>query len=385
MTKVLDIATPFANLPVVPACLHSPAEPAPGLILLSEQLNISPSIEAEADELCQDGFTVLVPDLSEISGQDKIMLYLSCAFEVLEDVVGKCGVGIIGKGIGADYALEFASCKRLLCGVGYLPTNDSIVEKRIEDVSIPFALHLSQSAPQRLLDHCKSLSHVKVYTYPLAKSEDPDTETLLLDQAHKDLAYNRSLSLLKTATRKKYDLSLLWDQHCHFEFEEKDVKKTLETMVDEPYVNHIPTMTGGSGKKALTEFYTHHFIPCNPPSTKITPITRSVTPTRVVDEFIFSFTHTCEMDWMLPGIAPTNKHVEIPMVAIVEFHGDKIACERIYWDQASVLAQLGIIEKIDKVIRGREQADKVVENISSRANKYEEGRGRMKKKHEQVG
>ena len=91
------------------------------------------------------------------------------------------------------------------------------------------------------------------------------------------------------------------------------------------------------------------------------------------------------MDWILPDIAPTNKHVEIAMVAIVEFHGDKIACERIYWDQAGVLAQLGIIEKIGKVIHGQEQADKVTEYINSRENKYEEGRGRMKKKHDEVG
>ena len=85
------------------------------------------------------------------------------------------------------------------------------------------------------------------------------------------------------------------------------------------------------------------------------------------------------MDWLLPAIAPTNKYVEIPMIAIVEFHGDKIACERIYWDQASVLLQVGLIEKVDHVIHGQEQADKVMEYISSRENKYEEDRGNMRK------
>ncbi|CAG8546834.1 9530_t:CDS:2 [Paraglomus brasilianum] len=354
MSKIVDLATPFANLPVVPACLQHPSNVGPGLILLSEKLNISPSIKAEADEFCEDGFVTLIPDLSEIHGQDRIMLYLSCAFEILEDI-------------------------RLLCGVGYLPTSDSVVEKRIEDINIPFALHLPQSTPKKLLDRCNILSHIKVYTYPLAKPDSSETETPTLNHAHKDLAYNRSLSLLKTVMGNKYDLSQLWDQHCQFEFEDKDVKKTLDTMVDEPYVNHVPTMTGGCGKKALMEFYAHHFIPCNPPSTKITPITRSVTSTRVIDEFIFSFTHTCEMDWLLPAIAPTNKYVEIPMIAIVEFHGDKIACERIYWDQASVLLQVGLIEKVDHVIHGQEQADKVMEYISSRENKYEEDRGNMRK------
>ena len=229
MTKVLDLATPFANLPTVPACLYCPANPAPGLILLSEKLNITPLIQAEAEGLCEDGFAVLVPDLSEIHGQDRVMLYLSCTFEALEKTVGKRGIGIIGKGIGADYALEFASCKRLLCGVGYLPTSDSVIERLIQNVHIPFALHLPQSAPQPLLDRCNALSNIKVYTYQLA--DNPDTGTPMLDHAHKDLAHNRSLSLLKTAMSKIYDLSQLWDQHCKFEFEEKDVKKTLETMV----------------------------------------------------------------------------------------------------------------------------------------------------------
>ena len=115
----------------------------------------------------------------------------------------------------------------------------------------------------------------------------------------------------------------------------------MATMVPEPYVNHIPTMTGGVGQRELARFYRHHFIPTTPADTKLIPISRTIGADRVVDEMLFCFTHDIEIDWMLPGLTPTGKYVEVPLVAIVCFRGDKLYNEHIYWDQASVLVQIG--------------------------------------------
>jgi carboxymethylenebutenolidase len=130
-------------------------------------------------------------------------------------------------------------------------------------------------------------------------------------------------------------------------------------MVDSAYVNHVPVMTGGIGKDELRRFYSEDFIPRMPPDTKLTPISRTIGVDRLVEEMIFSFTHSQEMPWMLPGIAPTSKHVEVPLVAIVQFRNGKLAHEHIYWDQASVLKQLELISDSSLPVFGAETAHKV--------------------------
>jgi carboxymethylenebutenolidase len=156
----------------------------------------------------------------------------------------------------------------------------------------------------------------------------------------------------------KPDLVALWEAHLRYEFETRDVDATMATMVEEPHVNHIPTMTGGVGHDELKRFYKYHFIGANPPDTSITPVSRTVGASRIVDEMLFSFTHTSEIDWMLPGIAPTGRKVEIPLVAIVQFEGDKLVHEHIYWDQASVLVQIGLLEPAGLPVAGVETARK---------------------------
>jgi carboxymethylenebutenolidase len=154
-------------------------------------------------------------------------------------------------------------------------------------------------------------------------------------------------------------LSKLWEEHTKHEFTTRDTEATLATMVDDAYVNHVPVLTGGAGKSALREFYSRDFIPTMPPDTKLTPISRTVGEDQLVDEMIFSFTHTQEMPWMLPGIAPTGRHVEVALVAIVRFRGDKLAHEHIYWDQASVLKQIGLLTDPALPVFGAESARKV--------------------------
>jgi carboxymethylenebutenolidase len=155
------------------------------------------------------------------------------------------------------------------------------------------------------------------------------------------------------------DLVRLWEEHTSHEFSTRDTERTLETMVDDAYVNHVPVLTGGAGKTALREFYSRDFIPTMPPDTTLTPVSRTVGEDQLVDEMVFSFTHTREMPWMLPGVAPTNRYVEVALVAIVRFREGKLAHEHIYWDQASVLKQIGLLETADLPVRGAESARKV--------------------------
>src|SRR6267154_2785213 len=122
-----------------------------------------------------------------------------------------------------------------------------------------------------------------------------------------------------------------------------------------------PVLTGGVGHEELREFYFQRFIPQMPPDTSMTPVSRTIGIDRVVDEMVFEFTHTIKMDWMLPGVAPTGKHVKIPLVVIVHFRDGKLAHEHIYWDQASVLAQLGLIDSAKLPVAGVETAEKVLD------------------------
>jgi len=157
------------------------------------------------------------------------------------------------------------------------------------------------------------------------------------------------------------DLETLWAEHVKYEFETRNTEDTLATMVEDAYVNHIPVMTGGVGKAELREFYSRHFIPQMPPDTEMTPVSRTVGSERLVDEMIFKFTHTITMDWMLPGIAPTGKRVEVALVAIVHFRDGKLAYEHIYWDQASVLVQIGLLEPRGLPVAGAESARKALQ------------------------
>jgi carboxymethylenebutenolidase len=162
-------------------------------------------------------------------------------------------------------------------------------------------------------------------------------------------------------TASQESLAHLWNEHITYEFETRNTEDTLKTMVEDAYVNHIPVMTGGVGWEELREFYAKRFIPQMPPDTELTPISRTIGDDRLVDEMVFKFTHTMAMDWMLPGIAPTGKRVEVPLVVIVHFRDGKLAHEHIYWDQASVLVQLGLLDSSTLPVAGIDSAHKVLD------------------------
>ena len=154
-------------------------------------------------------------------------------------------------------------------------------------------------------------------------------------------------------------LSNGWDQHVGAEFAAKDADQAVATMTAESYVNLIPLMIGARGREGVRDFYANHFLPQLPPDIEIVPVSRTIGQGRVVDELIIRFTHSIRMDWLLPGIPPTGRRVEVPLVAIIQLEGDKIAHEHLYWDQASLLVQFDLLDRALPV-RGGEIAAQVL-------------------------
>jgi carboxymethylenebutenolidase len=154
-------------------------------------------------------------------------------------------------------------------------------------------------------------------------------------------------------------LSSAWDQHLSSEFIAKSADEALATMTAEPYVNEVPLMIGARGRSQLRDFYANHFLSQIPPDMEMVTVSRTIGQGRVVDELVARFTHSMVMDWLLPGIPPTGKRVELPFVVIVQFDGDKVAHEHLYWDQASVLVQVGLLDR-SLPVRGGEIAAQVL-------------------------
>jgi carboxymethylenebutenolidase len=179
----------------------------------------------------------------------------------------------------------------------------------------------------------------------------------------KEQTVDGQANLLATTnlTPAQESLQALWEEHLQYEFGTHSTEDALATMVEDAYVNHIPVMTGGVGKPAVREFYSKYLIPQIPPDLELVSISRTIGTDQLVDEMVSTFTHTIQMDWMLPGVAPTGKRVEVPVVAIIRFRDGKLAHEHIYWDQASVLVQLGMLDPGTLPVVGVDSARKVLD------------------------
>ena len=283
-------------------------------------------------------------------------------------------VGAVGFCLGGNLAWLLSARFKPDCAVGYYGVS---IEKTLEEaknLGSPLMLHIA-GKDQYCPPEAQQQIHATLDANPLVT---------IHDYAEQDHAFGRpggehyeehaaELANLRTleffvrnltgegiASAQK-SLSDRWDEHVKYEFATRDTEDTLKTMVADAYVNHVPVLTGGVGHDQLREFYSQRFIPQMPPDTSMTPVSRTIGVDRVVDEMVFEFTHTIKMDWMLPGVAPTGRQVKIPLVVIVHFRDGKLAHEHIYWDQASVLAQLGLIETANLPVAGVETAEKVLD------------------------
>jgi carboxymethylenebutenolidase len=161
-------------------------------------------------------------------------------------------------------------------------------------------------------------------------------------------------------TDRQRGLADVLDEHLAAEFRLLDVDATMATMTADPYVNHVPVLTGGIGRDEVRRFYERVFIGHWPADTVMELISRTVGTDHVVDELVLSFTHDIPMDHLLPGVPPTGRRVRLPVCVVAGFQDGKLAHEHIYWDQASVLVQIGLLDRAGLPVTGVEQAEKLL-------------------------
>src|SRR5215475_9964240 len=192
-------------------------------------------------------------------------------------------------------------------------------------------------------------------------------------------------SMSATNKKESLDLGSLFDGHIASEFADFDVDATMETMVPEPYVHCVAVMTGGFGGEGVRRFYSEHFINQIPKDAKVTPISRTVGQDQVVDELIVSFTHDTQWDYLLPGIPPTGKRVELPHVVVMKFENGKVAHEHVWWDQASLLVQVGLLDPANLPVAGVEQARKLLQIVQRHKEQKETSRNGLQTANPQTG
>ena len=365
----------------------------PGLVIAQEIFGVNATMREVADYYAEEGYVVLVPDLfwrqqpgielgyspddwqrafalykgfDEVRGVEDIQAAITALRQRPE--VQDARAGVLGFCLGGKLAYLAACRTDADVAVGYYGVGIDAALDEAANIRCPLALHVAEldsfcppEARDRIVQALRGRPKVEVHVYPGVDHAfaRPGGEHYHRASAH--LAHERSMATLKSAIGPHYDLAALWDKHCEYEFGTRNVDDTMASMVAEPYVNHIPTMTGGVGYKALHQFYSNHFVNSNPPDTSLVPVSRTVGATQVVDEMLFCFTHTTEIPWMLPGVPPTGKRVEIPLLAVVKFRGDKLYHEHIYWDQASVLVQVGLLDPKLLPVAGIETARKLLD------------------------
>ncbi len=345
----------------------------PGIVLLQEIFGINQYVRDVADCYAEEGYVVIAPDLfwrlepgvelDETQFEKAFGLYQKfdvakavddiaasvTALKARPECVGK--IGALGFCLGGALAYLAAAHVGVDCAVGYYGVG---IEKSLDlvpKIKCPLVLHFAaddkfvpEAAREQIRAAFAGNQDVEIHVYPGVDHAFARPGGHAYNKPAALMAHSRSIALFRRVMGPHLDLSVLWDAHTYHEFATRDVDATMATMVQEPYVNHVPTMTGGVGYRDLSRFYRHHFIPTTPADTKLIPISRTIGADRVVDEMLFCFTHDIEIDWMLPGLKPSGKYVEIPLVAIICFRGGKLYNEHIYWDQASVLVQIGALD-----------------------------------------
>ncbi|QNK72317.1 dienelactone hydrolase family protein [Variovorax sp. PAMC28562] len=364
----------------------------PGLVLAQEIFGINSTMRDVADYYAEEGYVVLVPDIfwrqepnvelgyteadwqrafgyfqgfDEAKGMQDIQTAIT-TLRARAEVTGK--VGVLGFCLGGKLAYLAACRTDADVAVGYYGVGIDAALGEADSIKSPLVLHIAEldkfcppEARDKIVQTLKGRPNIALHVYPGMDHAFARLGGEHFDKASALMAHERTIGALKAAMGPHYDLSALWDKHCEYEFGTRNVDDTMSTMVAEPYVNHIPTMTGGVGYKQLHHFYSDHFVNSNPPDTALTPISRTVGATQVVDEMLFTFTHTTEIPWMLPGVAPTGKRVEVPLLAVIKFRGNKLYHEHIYWDQASVLVQVGLLDPKLLPVAGIETARKLLD------------------------
>jgi carboxymethylenebutenolidase len=393
MGKTIEIQAPDSSATFTGYLALPASGNGPGVVIGQEIFGVNANMRAVADFYAEEGYVALVPDLfwrlqpgielgyTEADFATAIDLFQRMDVDLavqdidaslntlraLPEVEGE-GLGYVGFCMGGKLAWLTATRTQAACSVGYYGMGIEHLLDEADNLKGRFVLHMAENdgycdadARAQITARLAGNDKAELYLYPGVDHAFARVGGMHYDKPASLMAHERSIAALKREIGPHFNLSALWEEHIKHEFGTRDVPATMATMVAEPYVNHIPTMTGGVGAKELSRFYQNHFVHGNPPDMKLIPISRTVGALQIVDEFIMCFTHSTEIDWMLPNVAPTGKYVEIPMLGVIKFRGDKLYHEHIYWDQASVLVQIGLLNPEGLPVAGVETARKLLD------------------------
>ncbi|THZ51736.1 carboxymethylenebutenolidase [Aureobasidium pullulans] len=319
--------------------------------------------------LRQEGFDVnYLPFTGDVKGFKWTIQHLADDLELGQSYA------IIAFGEAATHLLSIAQkpLPHCIALIVYYPT-------ALPSPNHKYPVHLS------LLCHLASnqpfgASSFKSYVYPDTYPGFAERDLEEYDRVAADLSWGRTIGCLRKGFGVEVDLEGVVEEYSRCKFEDKDARGTMSVLSQVPYVNHVPTATGGIGRDDLDRFYRQVFLPGNPPSLKVRLLSRTIGVDKVVDEMMVSFRHTQVISWILPEVPPTNKSVQIPVVSIVSIRGGKLWHEQLYWDQASVLVQIGLLDPrlvpgdmrkqgLERLpVIGKEAAEKVLDEGSHPSN-----------------
>jgi len=368
----------------------------PAILLIQEIFGVNPHIRKVADHYARNGYVVLAPDLFfrmwpdvelGYSGNDmeKALGYkakfneeqglqdLKCALEYLrhsEHVSG--GIAALGFCMGGRLAYRLATQARLDAAVCYYGADTDKYLSDANRLSCPIIFHLGanddlipQTSMEKLMTKMVSNHHARVFVYENTGHGFNCDARASYNQRAALLAQSRTVEFLHDTIGPRVDVEGLFDHHLFTAVNQKNLEGTMETLAEDAVVTFLPTLTGGHSVNELKRFYQDLFKALSGDA-RLTSISRTVSANRVVDELILSFTHDRQMDFILPGVPPTNKSVAIPLVMLATFCLDKLARLNVYWDQASVIMQVGILHHDDSAVnlpaRGPEQAERVLDD-----------------------
>lgn len=334
----------------------------PGLLLLADEAGLDEGIKARADLFGEEGYSVLAL-ASDLSVAD-----VAAAARLLAGLPETEGdLAVIGHGAGGVLACRAAAEAGFKALVAFDALALAEAPALVAGLPCPFVLQFgTRDAPDaaaavEALQPRGRKDGSRVLGWEEA---GPGFAIPARDSYHRladDLVHTRTLELIRRVLGPYYDFVALFAEHVHHEFVTRDVDATMATMIDEPYVNHVPTLAGGVGHDMLKRFYKYHFVDQNAGGRDRTRISYTMGPDRVVLETYTRFRHDSVIDRYFPGIEPTGKEVEIVTVIIVKFRGDKVCHEHLYWDQGSALKQIGVLDAPGLPLAGPEAARKVLD------------------------
>jgi carboxymethylenebutenolidase len=339
---------------------HSGA--GPGILLLADEAGLDEGMRARADLFGEEGYSVLALSADHSAGD------IAAAADVLRGFAETDGeIAAVGHGPGGVLACRAAKDAGFKAVVAFDVPALADEPDILAGIPCPVVLQFGVKGAPAALAAAETIrarlnrkDGSRIFDWeeagPGFAIPKRDTFGKLADS----LAHTRTLEPIRRVLGPYYDYQSLFAEHAYHEFITRDVDATMATMIEEPYVNHTPTLAGGVGHDMLKRFYKYHFVDQNAGGRDRQRISYTLGPDRVVVESYTKFRHDAVIDRYFPNIEPTGKTVEIATVIIVKFRGDKVCHEHLYWDQGSALKQIGVLDAGDLPIAGPEAARKVL-------------------------